>query len=152
MKAGWDHRQSWPRHERDRDLWVNPPRKIEPFFPKDPNKARVFEIYRDSRIDYFYRWFQMGHVMDFRLRQGETFTRWWRPQGGRWHHLEAYNKGFVRKLLQKEPIGYKSNHPEFSVWTQGNGLWHYEPNLTDASSDFRTASAAQRTSHLAAAG
>ncbi len=119
-----------------RDLWVNPQRRVEPFFPKDENKARIFEIYRDSRIDYFYRWFQMGHVMDFRLRQGETFTRWWRPQGGRWHHRKAYNTGFVRALLEKEPRGYKSNHPDFSVWTQGNGLWHYEPNLTDASSDF----------------
>ncbi len=119
-----------------RDLWVDPQRRIEPFFPKDRNKARVFEIYRDSRIDNFYRWFQMGHVMDFRLRQGETLTRWWRPQGGRWHHLEAYNKGFVRNLLEKDPIGYKSNHSDFSIWTQGNGLWHYEPNLTDASSDF----------------
>ena len=118
------------------DLWVNPQNKIEPFFPKDRDKARVFEIYRDSHIDFFYRWFQMGHVMDFRLRQGETFTRWWRPQGGRWHHLEAYNKGFVRELLQKDPVGYKSNHSDFSVWTQGNGLWHYAPNLTNASSDF----------------
>ncbi|MEE8450321.1 MAG: hypothetical protein V3R99_00350 [Thermoguttaceae bacterium] len=123
--------------QTDRDLWVNPQRKIEPFFPKDGDKAKVFEIYRDSRIDHFYRWFQMGHVMDFRLRQGETFTRWWRPQGGRWHHLNAYNTGFVRALLEKDPIGYKSNHPEFSVWTQGNGLWQYEPNLTAASSDFR---------------
>lgn len=119
-----------------RDLWVNPLRRIEPFFPKDRNKAKVFEIYRDSPIHYYYRWFQAGHVMDFRLRQGETFTRWWHPQGGRWHHLATYNTGFVRALLDQEPIGYKSNHPEFSVWTQGNGLWHYEPNLTDASSDF----------------
>lgn len=122
--------------QTNRDLWVNPARTIEPFFPKDPDKAAVFESYRASRIDYFYRWFQMGHVMDFCLRQGETFTRWWRPQGGRWHHIEAYNKGFVRELLKKDPAGYKSNHPEFSIWTQGNGLWHYEPNLTDAASDF----------------
>jgi hypothetical protein len=121
--------------QADRSLWVNPQRPIEPFFPKDTNKARVFEIYRDSRIDNFYRWFQGGHAMDFRLRQGETFTRWWRPQGGRWHHLPAFNTGFVRKLLEKPPIGYKSNHPEFSVWTQGNGLWRYAPNLTAASSD-----------------
>ena len=121
----------------NRDLWVSPQRSIEPFFPNDRDKARIFEIYRDSRIDYFYRWFQMGHSMDFRLRQGETLTRWWRPQGGRWHHLEAYNTGFVRKLLEKKPIGYKSNHPDFSVWTQGNGLWQYQPNLTDASSDFQ---------------
>lgn len=120
----------------DRDLWVNPQQSIEPFFPKDHDKARVFEIYRDSHIDHFYRWFQMGHTMDFRLRQGETLTRWWHPQDGRWHHLEAYNTGFVRKLIEREPIGYKSNHADFSVWTQGNGLWQYRPNLTDASSDF----------------
>ncbi len=119
-----------------RDLWIAPRQKIEPFFPTDPDKGRVFEIYRDSRIDYFYRWFQMGHTMDFRLRPGETLTRWWHPQGGRWHHQQAYNSGFVRSLLEKEPAGYKSNHANYSVWTQGNGLWRYAPNLTDASSDF----------------
>ena len=121
----------------DRELWVDPQPAIEPFFPKDHDKGRVFEIYRDSQIDYYYRWFQMGHVMDFCLRQGESLTRWWQPQGGRWHHLPDYNIGFVRDLLQTEPIGYKSNHPEFTVWTQGNGLWRYEPNLTSASSDFQ---------------
>jgi hypothetical protein len=120
----------------NRDLWVNPKRKITPFFPNDRNKARIFQIYKTSRIDYDYRWFQMGHTMDFHLRQGESLTRWWRPQGGRWHHSKKYNRGFVRKLLLKKPRGYKSNHPNFSVWTQGNGLWHYEPNLTAKSTDF----------------
>ncbi|MFO7900043.1 MAG: hypothetical protein R6V58_13405 [Planctomycetota bacterium] len=121
---------------KDRSLWVNPKRKITPFFPNDRNKARIFEIYKTSRIDYDYRWFQMGHTMDFRLRPGESLTRWWHPQGGRWHHNPRYNRGFVRKLLLKEPIGFKSNHADFSVWTQGNGLWHYEPNLTADSTDF----------------
>jgi hypothetical protein len=121
----------------DRRLWTEPPCPIEPFFPKDLDKGRVFEIYRDSRIDYFYRWFQMGHTMDFRLRPGESLTRWWRPQDGRWHHQSAYNTGFVRELLEREPRGYKSNHPEFSIWTQGNGLWHYAPDLTEASCDFQ---------------
>lgn len=121
----------------DRTLWVNPARQTDPFFPKDRNKAKVFEIYRDSAVHYYYRWFQMGHVMDFRLRQGEMLTRFWHPQGGRWHHLPEYNTGFVRDLLEQAPRGYKSNHPEFSVWTQGNGFWQYEPNLTSASSDFQ---------------
>lgn len=120
----------------DRNLWVNPERSVEPFFSKDHDKAKVFQIYRDSDVHYYYRWFQMGHVMDFGLRQGETFTRYWHPQGGRWHHLSEYNTGFVRNLLKQPPVGYKSNHPEFSIWTQGNGLWQYEPNLTSASSDF----------------
>ena len=121
---------------QSRELWVDPPQPIEPFFPKDQDKAEVFEIYNASRVDYLYRWFQAGHVMDIRLRQGETLTRWWRPQADRWHHLPEFNSGFVRELLQKDPSGYKSNHPEFSVWTQGNGLWEYRPNLTNASSDF----------------
>jgi hypothetical protein len=120
----------------NRDLWVNPKRSVAPFFPKDNDKSKVFEIYRDSDVHYYYRWFQAGHVMDFRLRQGETFTRYWQPQSGRWHHLPEYNTGFVRKLLEQAPAGFKSNHPEFSVWTQGNGLWQYEPDLTSGSSDF----------------
>jgi hypothetical protein len=33
-------------------------------------------------------------------------------------------------LLEREPVGYKSNHRNFSIWTQGNGLWEYEPDLT----------------------
>ena len=119
-----------------RDLWVNPKRKITPFFPKDRNKSRIFDIYRTSQIDFDFRWFQAGHTMDFRLRQGETLTRWWHPQGGRWHHNKKYNRGFVRKLLLRKPLGYKSNHRDFSVWTQGNGLWHYAPNLTAKSTDF----------------
>ena len=129
---------------KDRSLWVNPKKKVSPFFPHDRNKGRVFDIYRTSNIDYGYRWFQMGHTMDFQLRQGETLTRWWRPQGGRWHHLKGYNKGFVRRLLLKKPIGFKSNHADFSIWTQGNGLWHYAPNLTAGSSDFEDGVYAQR--------
>jgi hypothetical protein len=119
-----------------RSLWVNPERRLEPFFPEDADKAKLFETYRASATDHQYRWFQGGHTMDFRLRQGESLTRWWKPQGGRWHHSPKYDKGFVSQLLLKEPRGFKSNHPAFSVWTQGNGLWHYEPNLTSGSTDF----------------
>lgn len=122
--------------QNDRGLWVVDRPGIEPFFPKDPDKEKIYEIYRDSRIDYYYRWFQAGHVMDFRLRQGESLTRWWHPQGGRWHHLPDFNQGYMRALLEKAPRGYKSNHPNFTIWTQGNGLWNYQPDLTDASDDF----------------
>ena len=30
--------------------------------------------------------------MDYVLRRGATFTRWWTPQGGRWNHQPAYDK------------------------------------------------------------
>jgi len=120
-----------------RELWTAPLRRIEPFFPKDTDKGRVFDIYRASDIDYYYRQFQSGHTMDFVLRQGESLTRWWRPQGGRWHHIDTYHQTpWLKSLIAQDPPGYKSNHADFSVWTQGNGLWQYEPNLQAPSTDF----------------
>lgn len=120
-----------------RELWTNPPVAIKPFFPKDPDKNKVYEIYRDSPVNYYYRWFEGSHTMDFYLRQGESFTRWWNPQGGRWHHHPLYNKtSWVKELLQTEPLGMKPNHREFTRWNHGNGLLEYAPNLTGQSSDF----------------
>lgn len=122
---------------RSRDLWVDPPMRIEPFFPKDHDKNKVFKIYRDSKIHYYYRWFEGCHTMDFYLRQGESFTRWWTPQGGRWHHLPRYNKTkWIKELIQTKPVGMKPNHRDFSCWNHGNGLFHYAPNLSDKSTDF----------------
>ena len=122
---------------RNRRLWTNPPCKVGPFFPKDNDKNRVFEIYRDSKIHYYYRWFEAGGTMDFYLRQGETFTRWPKPQDGRWHHLPRYNKTeWIRKLIETEPIGPKPNHRDFTRWNHGNGLFHYAPDLREASTDF----------------
>jgi len=123
--------------KRNRSVWTNPPIKIEPFFPNDPDMNKVFEIYRDSRINYYYRWFESGHTMDFSLRQGESFTRWWTPQGGRWHHLPRYNTTkWVNDLIREEPVGMKPNHRDFTRWNHGNGLFHYAPVLSDVSTDF----------------
>ncbi|MCG3181115.1 MAG: hypothetical protein BIFFINMI_03489 [Phycisphaerae bacterium] len=120
-----------------RGLWTNPPVKVSPFFPHDPNRGRIYDIYHKSQINFDYRWFQMGHTMDFSLRPGESFTRWWHPQGGRWRQLPSYARSaWLMKLIEQPPAGFKSNHADFSVWTQGNGLWHYAPNLAAASSDF----------------
>lgn len=123
--------------QKDQSLWVDPPATIDPFFPNDPDKAKVFDIYRDSRVDYNYRWFEMGHTMDFYLRRGESFTRFWTPQGGRWHHLPRYSQTkWIRELIEQEPRGPKPNHREFSRWNHGNGLLEYRPILTNASTDF----------------
>jgi hypothetical protein len=116
---------------------VNPRIKPDPFFPKDNDKDKVFNIYRDSKIHYYYRWFEGSHTMDFYLRQGETFTRWWIPQGGRWHHLPRYNKTkWIKELIQTKPRGMKPNHRDFTCWNHGNGLFHYAPDLSDKSTDF----------------
>ncbi|MFH1717164.1 MAG: hypothetical protein ABIF19_07425 [Planctomycetota bacterium] len=122
---------------RNRALWTDPAIQIEPFFPNDEDKNRVFEIYRDSRIHYYYRWFEGGHTMDFYLRQGESFTRWWMPQGGRWHHLPRYTETkWVKELIEADPVGMKPNHRNFTRWNHGNGLFHYAPNLSEVSTDF----------------
>lgn len=121
----------------DRDLWTNPAISIQPFFPNESDKGKVFEVYRDSRVDYNYRWFEGSHTMDYYLRQGESFTRWWEPQGGRWNHVPLYNEvDWVRELIQTQPVGMKPNHRDFTPWNHGNGLFHYEPDLTQESTDF----------------
>ena len=121
-----------------RELWTNPPKPIEPFFPGDnPKSGNVFNVYSKSRIDNQYRWFTLCHSMDFSLRPGESFTRYWKPQADRWHHLPSYNKqAWLKTLLKQDPIGPKPNHRDFTIHNHSNGLWHYAPKLTAASKDF----------------
>ena len=106
------------------------------FFPNDPlGEARG--IYRKTHVDYYHDFHSTGHTMDYVLRQGETFTRWWTPQGGRWHHDPVYNgQDWLRKLIESEPRGPKPNHRHFTVHNHGNGRFVYEPNLTQRSTDF----------------
>ncbi len=120
------------------DLWTNPSRKVEPFFPDDPPDLQVYaRTFKEQPAGYRYRWFMGGSTMDYRLRKGESLTRWWRPQGGRWSHQEEdAETDFFRRLILKPPYGAKSNHPNFSVWTHGNGLFEYAPVLKKGSGDF----------------
>ena len=123
--------------QTNRDLWINPAVTVTPFFPKDPDKARIFDIYKDSQMYYYYRWFEAGHTMDFYLRSGESFTRFWTPQDGRWNHLSRYAKTkWIRNLIEQAPRGPKPNHREFTRWNHGNGLFDYQPILTNVSTDF----------------
>jgi hypothetical protein len=130
---------------QDRSLWVEPAKRAEPFFPNDRDPGKLFEIYRDSPVHYYYRGFQGSHTMDFYLRQGESFTRWWTPQGGRWHHLPRYSQTkWVRELIATPPVGMKPNHRDFTRWNHGNGLFHYAPNLSGNSTDFHDGAYAVR--------
>lgn len=126
----------------DATLWTNPSRKFPPFFPGDSNLAGLHKSYTTRPPEYVYHWQMGGSTMDFALRRGESLTRWWRPQGGRWaHHDEDVGKkgdrgGFWYKLIAREPYGAKGNHPEFSIYTHGNGLLEYAPTLRKGSADF----------------
>ena len=106
------------------------------FFPND-SLASTREIYQKTEVQTYHGFQQTGHTMDYVLRPGERFTRWWRPQGDRWHHIAQYNEQpWLCKLLESPPRGPKPNHRHFSVHNHGNGRFVYEPKLTDEYSDF----------------
>lgn len=120
--------------QQDDSLWKrnNGPR----FFPLDPLE-RVREVYRKTPVHHYHGYHFGGHTMDYVLRQGESFKRWWTPQGGRWNHAATYHENeFFQRLLEREPRGPKCKHGGWSVHAHGNGRFLYEPNLTSESTDF----------------
>ncbi len=118
---------------RDASLWHD---RGPLFFPNDSLDA-TRAIYQKTPVETYYGFQQSGHTMDYVLRPGERFTRWWQPQSGRWQHLERYSKEpWLIKLLESSPRGPKPNHRDFSVHNHGNGRFVYEPKLTDKYSDF----------------
>jgi hypothetical protein len=118
----------------DAALWRQPNSPL--FFPLDDLES-VRRAYGATRIEHRYGAASGGHTMDFVLRQGETFTRWWKPQGGRWNHHPSYaTKPFPRSVLEREPRGPKSKHESFTMHTHGNGCFVYRPDLTSRAADF----------------
>jgi hypothetical protein len=120
--------------QREPALWDQPnsPR----FFPLD-NLGQVRRAYETTPVEHRYGWSPGGHTLDFVLRQGETFTRWWTPQGGRWNHHPSYGAApSARKLLEQAPRGPKCKHESFTIHTHGNGRFVYRPDLSLNTSDF----------------
>jgi hypothetical protein len=118
----------------DTSLWKGPNSPL--FFPLDSLDS-VREVYAKTRVDHRYGVASGGHTMDFVLRQGETFTRWWKPQGGRWNHHPSYaTKPFPRNTIERAPLGPKCKHDSFTIHSHGNGRFIYKPNLTAKATDF----------------
>ncbi|MFC1614172.1 hypothetical protein ACFL5K_02625 [Gemmatimonadota bacterium] len=121
------------------ELWTSPPRKIRPFYPLD-DKARMYESFNPCFLTPMYHWYKNGHSMDFVLRPGETLTRYWQPQGGRWFHpwpaAGGFDMEFLTRRFELEPRGLKSKHPNWSKWTHGNALFSYSPRLDSGYEDF----------------
>ncbi len=118
----------------DRSLWRGPNTPL--FFPLD-DLEKMRAAYAQTAVQYYYGYYTGGHTMDFVLRRGETFTRWWRPQGGRWNHHASYAAApYPRRLLEQEPRGPKCKHPSFTIYSHGNGRFVYQPNLIQGASDF----------------
>ncbi len=118
---------------RDASLWQG---RGPLFFPND-SLERTREIYRRTPVHHYHGFNQSGHTMDFVLRQGEKLTRWWTPQGGRWHHADVYHRtDWLRKLIESDPRGPKPNHRHFTIHNHANGRFVYQPDLSERSTDF----------------
>ena len=119
--------------KKDDALWKRSSSPL--FFPLD-NVASVRKVYADTPVQVRHGVNMGGATMDYVLRRGETFTRWWAPQDDRWNENETYHKDpHIRAILEREPRGPKCTHPSFSIHTHGNGRFVYAPNLTDKSED-----------------
>ena len=106
------------------------------FFPMD-DLTKLRESFIKSAVRHRHAVHTSGHTMDYVLRQGETLTRWWKPQGDRWHDHKSYREQpSLRKLIEAKPRGPKSKHADFTIHIYGNGRFVYEPNLTEKSTDF----------------
>lgn len=117
----------------DATLWKGPNAPL--FFPLDP-LDEYRKLYAKTAVHLRHGLHTGGHTMDYVLRQGETFTRWWKPQAGRWNHHPSYHqRPFPRNILEQKPRGPKGKHAGFSVHTHGNGRFTYRPDLTDRSTD-----------------
>jgi hypothetical protein len=120
--------------QREPALWKGPQGPL--FFPLDPLE-QVRKVYEKTPVRHYYDFHAGGHTMDYVLRQGETFTRWWQPQDGRWQHAERYHQDpFFRQLFERPPRGPKCKHQGWTIHTHGNGRFVYQPDLTAKSSDF----------------
>ena len=120
---------SMEESKKDASLWAGPRGPL--FFPLD-NLAKVQKDYAGAKVEYRYGVCMGGATMDYVLRRGETFTRWWRPQGERWNHYESYHKGAMLGILKRDPVGPKCKHPSYSIYGNGNGRFVYKPDLTSA--------------------
>src|SRR5439155_2436428 len=120
--------------KKDELLWKRPSGPL--FFPLD-NVDQVRKVYAATPVQVRHGVNMGGHTMDYVLRRGETFTRWWNPQDDRWSEHESYHKDpHLRAILEREPRGPKCKHPSFSIHTHGNGRFVYAPDLIDKSGDF----------------
>jgi hypothetical protein len=120
--------------QHDAELWKGPRGPL--FFPLDP-LPEVRKGYAQTRVEPCYGYSFSGHTMDYVLRRGETFTRWWKPQGGRWNHgPQFHEEAFFKNLLEREPRGPKCKHEGWTIHSHGNGRFVYHPNLANSSGDF----------------
>jgi hypothetical protein len=71
-------------------LWTDPQRRVEPFFPNVRPASVGFDRFSAKPLDMQYHWSVGGWTTDHVLRPGESLTRWWHNQGGRWHHSPIY--------------------------------------------------------------
>jgi len=118
----------------DPRLWSDPRHTVEPSFPNVKDRSVGYRMFSAKPLDLQYHWSVGGWTTDYVLRPGESLTRWWQNQDGRWHHSPTYT-GWMRQLLERPPRGIKPNTASFSIWGVGSALLLYRPDLTGKTRD-----------------
>jgi len=117
------------------ELWALSARKVAPFYPENGGIKGIQELSKHGPPVPHWHWRTLGHTMDFVLRPGESLTRYWKGQG-RWRMGPSWENKGTLKRLREEPVGPKTSAEISTNNTYGNGLWVYEPKLTQEYSDF----------------
>lgn len=119
----------------DHTLISNPYESITPYGLPDRSPEGIADgCYKPGVGGAMPRHIQQFHAMDYVLRPGEHLIRWSRPVGNRWHfpkHWVAEGKG--KNKAEWKGRGPRERFPPHRSYF--NGVFRYEPDLTDQSRD-----------------
>ena len=116
---------------KDPSLVDDQPTPSNPYMIPDRPPAAMRKLY-EGKPEYVDVLDERIHSMDFRLRPGETLTRYFHHRG-RWHVFENYPRMFGQYRSETGPEGPTERFWPRRQW--GNGFFHYAPDLTAKSRD-----------------
>jgi len=135
---------SWAQMKDHPEWWNHWPYADIPHFPVH---RRFGELVKQGKVrerGYKYRWEPLGHTMDFVLRMGESFTRWWRADSTRyyvgwWNRPEGPGE-WLRKNILDDPE-HMLEHQQKGIYgiiydRPGMGVFAYSPKLGSAWQDY----------------
>ncbi len=135
---------SWAQMVAHPEWWPHWPYAEAPHFPVHQRFGEIVKQGKLKARGFKYRWEPLGHTMDFVLRMGESFTRWWRADSTRyyvgwWDRPEGPGK-WLRKNILDDPE-HMLNHQQKGVYgiiydRPGMGVFSYRPKLGSAWQDY----------------
>ncbi|HUU29806.1 MAG TPA: hypothetical protein VM123_18545 [archaeon] len=137
---------SWAQMKAHPEWWPHRPFADAPHFPD--HFERFGGLVKEGKLKengYKYRWEPLGHTMDFVLRMGESYTRWWRADSTRyykgWWGRSDQAGEWLRNNVREHPehmYTHKQKGEYGSIYERpGMGVFRYSPKLSSAWQDYR---------------